>query len=160
MLIHALGREKLPTLSWGLQVSSKCYFLPVGRRSRVFVSIFLTPAAKYILNRNLAGRNVALYVHQRGVGDPNELDTFIFTAMSLISSNKQCGAKEITPLLIRDLLEELLKQMLPKTTARNPFFPENRKGQKQKFPKHWAHIRPTVSMAKFGWYLRILNFQN
>ena len=33
----------------------KLYYLPVGGRSRVLVSVFHTPAAKYIFNRSLVG---------------------------------------------------------------------------------------------------------
>ena len=54
--IHALGRETLLVLSFGLPSHPlKILFLPVRRRQRAFVSVFYTPAAKSVFKRSLIG---------------------------------------------------------------------------------------------------------
>ena len=54
--IHALGRERLLVLFCGLPPHPlKFCFSPVGRRWRVFVSVFFTPATKCVFNRSLIG---------------------------------------------------------------------------------------------------------
>ena len=57
MLIRAVGRERFArVVLWSsVKSPSKLELLPVGRRSRVAVTVFHTPAAKCILNRSLVG---------------------------------------------------------------------------------------------------------
>ena len=87
MLIHVLGRERPPALSCGLPSNVKpaqnSIFFPLGGRSRGFVPIFYTPAAKCIQQKpgrrppHIVGRSVST-VRQGRVTAPNELATFRF----------------------------------------------------------------------------------
>ena len=92
-------------------ILSKFRFSPVGRRYRVFVSVFYTPAAKCVFNRSLIGARHksptvegALYT-KGGSEHLASSPRSEFTTLSLISSNEVCGEHEIAPRLIQDLLE-------------------------------------------------------
>ena len=94
------------------QRRSKFYFLPVGRRSRRLVSVLHTPAAKCMFNRSMvdaryASLAVEWALYTKGGSEPlTRSPSSDFTTLSLISSNKLCGAHEITPRLIQDLLDK------------------------------------------------------
>ena len=120
--IHALGRERLLVLSCGSSVTSSqnSVFHPLGD-DREFLSQFSTHQPPNVFQQKpdrcppqITGRGVSV-VHQGGVGAPNELATFKFTTLSLISSNEVCGEHEIAPRLTQDLLDKFSGQCWPRS---------------------------------------------
>ena len=129
--IHALGRELLLVLSCGLPSNPlKILFCARLETARVFVSVFYTPAAKYVFNRSLIGARHklptvewALYIQQGGVRAPN-------VVMAVVDFVEVCAEHEITPRLIDDLLDKSLSRCWPRLPQEIVFFPES-----------WVHRR-------------------
>ena len=125
----------------------KIMFSPVGRRLRVFVSVFFTPAAKCVFNRSLIGarhksRAVERALYTKGASEPlTSSPRSELTTLSLISSNEVCGKHEVAPRLIQDLLENFSGRCWPISPREIVFSPNSRQFQKTVLP-NWVHRRP------------------
>ena len=128
--IHALGRERLLVLSYGLPSHPlKILFFARWETMESFCLTLLHTSRQMCYYQKLdrrppkiTGRRVSA-VHQGGSEPLTSSPRSEFTTLSLISLNEVCGEHEIAPRLIQYLLENFSSRCWPRSPREIVFSP-------------------------------------